>query len=193
MRILAIADRPPSQSISEILRAHPVDVIVTLGDLEFHQIRALADITTVPKLGIYGNHCSGMYMDPLGIENLHLRTRTVSGVTFGGFEGCVRYKPSPTAKMHTQEEATALLAAFPHVDIMLVHCPPFGVNDEPEDITHQGFHALRTYAETQKPTYLFHGHTYPSADRLVTRLAETEIVYVFGEKLVEVEIPSSPR
>lgn len=188
MRILAISDRPPSRPIPDILHEQSIDVIVTLGDLELHQIRALQDVTGIPKLGVYGNHCSGMYMEPLGIENMHLRTRTVAGVTFGGFEGSVRYKPSPTAKMYTQEEASALLTDFPRVDVMLAHCPPYGVNDEPDDITHQGFHALRAFVETQQPKYLLHGHTYPAADTLVTRLAETEIVYVFGEKVVEVAV-----
>ena len=64
------------------------------------------------------------------------------------------------------------------------------MNDEPDDVTHQGFRGLREYVETRKPRYLLHGHTYPSADALVTRLAETEIVYVFGDRIVEIDVPN---
>jgi uncharacterized protein len=184
MRILAIADRPPTKSISELLAADDTDVIVTLGDLEQHQVGGLETVTTIPKLGVYGNHCSGLYMPALGIENMHLRVLTVGGVIFGGFEGCVRYKQS-SAKMYTQEECSALLATFPRVDVMLVHCPPFGVNDDPDEIAHTGFIGLRDWVLREKPALLLHGHTYPEAGKEVTRLGETRIEYVFGEKVVE--------
>lgn len=185
MRILALADRPPDMAIRDILRASSFDVIVTLGDFEQSQIRSLENVTNIPKLGIYGNHCSGMYMPELGIENMHLATKTINGITFGGFEGCVRYKES-SAKMYTQEEASELLASFPHVDVMLVHCPPFGVNDDPTDIAHTGFVGLRDYLEREKPAHLFHGHTYPTPGHLVTLCGETTITYVSGHKIIEI-------
>jgi Icc-related predicted phosphoesterase len=162
-----------------------VDVICTLGDLEQSELFELEAVTTIPKFGVYGNHDSGMYFEPLGITNLHLRTVSFGGLTFGGFEGCVRYKNVPYAKMYTQEQALELLRDFPRVDVMIVHCPPYGVNDEPETVAHQGFRALRMYVEEKKPKYLLHGHTYPTLDTLVTRLAETEIIYVYQDKLVE--------
>lgn len=184
MRILAIADRASSRPVPEILAETPADVIVTLGDLELHQIRSL-EIADLPKLGVYGNHCSGMYMDELGIQNMHMKTVTINGVTFGGFEGCVRYKQS-SAPMYTQEEASSLLATFPHVDVMLTHCPPFGVNDDHHDISHTGFIGLRDYVEREKPAFLFHGHTYPAPGSEVDRLGDTKIMYIFGERVVEI-------
>lgn len=186
MLILAIADRPPSQPIKGLISKTKPDVIVTLGDLEEHQIRELVDIHDIPKLGVYGNHCSGSYMDVLGITNMHLETLKIKGVTFGGFEGSVRYKDSIYAKMYTQEQASALLASFPRVDVMLAHCPPYGVNDEPDDVAHQGFKGLRDYVGRTNPKYLFHGHTYPEKNEVVTKLFNTEIIYVFGERLIEI-------
>jgi Icc-related predicted phosphoesterase len=88
--------------------------------------------------------------------------------------------------MSTQEEASALLATLPHVDVMLAHCPPFGVNDDPSDNSHTGFIGLREYVEREKPRYLLHGHTYPNPGSEVTHLNETKIVYVFGEKIIEI-------
>lgn len=183
MRILAIADRPPSRPIHEILREEPVDVIVTLGDLELSDIRSLEAVATIPKLGVYGNHCSGMYMEDLGITNMHLKIQEVNGIVFGGFEGCVKYKDS-SAKMYTQEDASRLLATFPRVDVMLAHCPPLGINDDQTDIAHTGYAGLREYAERERPAYLFHGHTYPKESELATTLGDTKIIYVFGHKII---------
>jgi hypothetical protein len=184
MRIFAIADRPPEKPIAELLEAEPVDVIVTLGDLEMSQIRSLENID-LPKLGVYGNHCSGMYMPELGIENMHMKIKEVKGVIFGGFEGCVKYKES-SAKMYTQEEASAMLATLPKVDIVLAHCPPYGVNDDPSEISHTGYIGLRDYVEREQPKYLFHGHTYPKENELITLLGNTEIIYVSGSKIIEI-------
>ena len=186
MNILAIADRPPEKPIPEILRQNNIDVIVTLGDLELHQIRGLELVTDIPKLGVYGNHCSGMYFESLGIQNMHLQTVEIGGRVFGGFEGCVRYKNSPTAKMYTQEESIQMLAEFPRVDVMLTHAPPFGINDEPDDVTHAGFKGLENYVHQHEPAYLFHGHTYPEDPDVIRKVGNTSIVYVSGTRVVEI-------
>lgn len=185
MQILAIADRPPSEPITSIISKHDIDVIVTLGDLELLQIRELETITHIPKLGVYGNHCSGMYMEPLGIENMHLATKEVKGVVFGGFEGSVRYKQS-MAKMYTQEESIELLKGFTRVDVMLCHAPPYRVNDEPDDQTHAGLMGLREYVERETPDYLFHGHTYPDKPDEIQHLGSTKIIYVYASKIIQI-------
>lgn len=188
LKLLAIADQRPQQSLTQMVQQHTPDIIVTLGDLDMFEIRDLQNISDIPKLGVYGNHCSGMYFDSLGITNMHLQTVDMLGVTFGGFEGCVRYKESRTAKMYTQEEASELLSTFPHVDVMLVHCPPYGVNDEPDDVTHQGFRGLRSYVEQEQPKHLLHGHTYPTADTMVRQLGQTQIHYVAGAQIVTLSV-----
>jgi Icc-related predicted phosphoesterase len=135
---------------------------------------------------VYGNHCSGNYFESLGIINLHLQTFEHKGVLFGGFEGSIRYKASAHAIMHTQEEADVMLKNFPHVDVMLCHAPPYGINDEPDSSSHQGFKALTTYIETKKPKHFFHGHTYPKAENLVERHGNTIITYVYQDKIVQI-------
>jgi uncharacterized protein len=185
MKALAIADRPPRNSIVEIAKNNNIELIITLGDLEHHQIRELEIITDIPKIGVYGNHCSGLYMPELGIKNMHLQTFEFGGLTFGGFEGSVRYKSSLTAKMYTQDEATELMQGFQHVDVMLAHCPPYGINDEPDDVAHMGFVALRKYIEAENPKYYLHGHTYPKEGELVTKYRETEILYIYEDQIIE--------
>ena len=185
MRILAIADRPPTRPIRQILTDAPVDLIVTLGDLELSQIRDLELITDIPKLGVYGNHCSGSYMPDLGIVNMHLNIVTINGVTFGGFQGCVRYKEG-SSPMFTQEEASALLENFPRLDVMLVHCPPFGINDDQTEISHTGFIALRDYLDLEHPKALLHGHTYPTESTMVRQYGDTKIIYVTADQIVDI-------
>ncbi len=182
MRILAIADCTPRLSVPlpQYVVDLQVDVVVTAGDL--YPI-ALRDVTTcgVPVLGVYGNHCDGEYLDVLGIENLHGRQRTIGALTFAGVEGCVRYKDSDNAIMHTQDEYAALLASLPVSDVLVTHCPPRGINDH-DDSPHTGIDALRDWVDTHQPALLIHGHTYPT--RPITQHGATRIAYVHGARLI---------
>ena len=184
MRILALADRAPSKPIKEILAENPgVSLILTLGDLYYYDIAALADVTDVPKAGVYGNHCDGRYMEPLGIENLHLKTASFGGLSFMGFQGCVKYKEH--ILQSTQEYCTAAMGSAPYADVLVTHCPPRGINDN-NDPSHIGFDGLRAYADRAKPRYVFHGHTYDDG-KFVDKYGETGIIYVNGWKVVELE------
>jgi Icc-related predicted phosphoesterase len=187
MKALVLSDRPPSRKISDSVRDARPDLIITLGDFDQSEIAELESIDAVPKIGVYGNHDSGVYMEPLGIQNMHLQTFEHKGLLFGGFEGCVRYKESKYARMYTQEEAREMLKSFPRVDVMIAHCPPYGVNDDPEDASHIGYQGLREYLDRKHPGWLLHGHTYPSANSLMTQYAQTRIVYVYGDAIVELE------
>jgi len=188
MIILAIADRPPRTSIKKLLEENNIELIITLGDLRYFDIQELKGINSVPKIGVYGNHCSGKYFDKLGIENMHLKTFTYQNAVFGGFEGSLRYKQSPYAKMYTQEEAKTLLKDFPRVDVMLAHAPPYGINDDHSTTAHIGLKALREYIEKKKPKYFLHGHTYPSENELVQKYGDTKIIYVYQDKIINLSL-----
>lgn len=183
MKILAIADRPPKNSIRETVLKENIDLIITLGDLEYTQIAELDFITNIPKIGVYGNHCTPGYMEPLGITDLHLKITTINGLTFGGFEGSHRYKKDEFAKMYTQEEALELMNGFPYVDVFIAHSPPAAINDE-DDPAHCGFLALRSYLDKNQPKYFLHGHTYPTQENLVTEYNGTKIIYVTADQIV---------
>ncbi len=187
MKVLAIADRPPKQKIVDVVSTENIELIMTLGDLEYTQIAELGAISTVPKIGVYGNHCTPGYLDELGVVNLHLKVVEIDGVILGGFEGSHRYKNDPFAKMYTQEEVVLLMKDFPYVDVFIAHSPPAGVNDE-SDPAHVGFTALRQYLEEKQPKYFFHGHTYPTAETLVTKFGNTEIVYVSADKILDLTL-----
>ncbi len=184
MKALVIADRGPGINLVETARDEAVDMVITLGDLERHDILGLQQITWIPKIGVYGNHCSGNYMGELGIINMHMGTWEYGGMKFGGFQGCVRYKENPDAIMCTQEEASAMLAHFPPVDVFLCHCPPRGINDEAE-VAHQGFDGLRDYIDRTPPKILMHGHTYPTDETITRQHGPTRIEYVHKWRVVE--------
>jgi hypothetical protein len=184
MKILLIADQNTSKPIPEIMGEHPdIELIITLGDLYQFDIQALADIVHIPKIGVYGNHCDGRYMEPLGIKNLHLATFGYRGLTFMGYEGCVRYKPFGDLQS-TQEECAMRMKCAPKVDVFISHCPPRGINDNTDSV-HFGFDALREYVDTNSPRFFFHGHTYEDG-RFVERYKDTRMVYVTREKIMEI-------
>lgn len=102
MKILVIADRNPKIDVIETVKSANINLIVTLGDLTSADIYQLEYITDIPKIGVYGNHDGGGYMKSLGIWDMHLKTWQFGDRSFGGFQGCVRYKENPDAIMCTQ-------------------------------------------------------------------------------------------
>ena len=142
-----------------------VEAIVTLGDLQPSWLETL-DRVKLPKLGVYGNHDDEPYMTWFGIDDVHVnRIDLDNGVSFSGFEGCVSYRRSGTAKVgpsYTQRQAKKLIRKLPAADVLLCHCPPRGVNDDPDDPAHIGFEALRPWVLKHQPRWLLHGHTHPT-------------------------------
>ncbi len=185
MKALLLADINPHIQMAQVVADNDIELIITLGDFAREDILELGRITTIPKIGIYGNHCSGTYMEDLGIWNMHLMLWEFKGITFGGFEGCVRYKENPQAIMYTQEQANTMMQGFPKVDVFISHCPPRGINDE-EERAHQGFDALRTYLDNNNPRLWMHGHTYPTEETIVAQHGSTKIEYVHGYKIITI-------
>ena len=186
MRVLALADRPPHADPEDLARQARVDAVVCLGDLDPAWIESLERVR-VPKLGVYGNHDDDEYMHAFGIENLHLKSESLHGRSFCGFEGCVRYKPTGD-RQYTQKQATKLARRLPSADVLLCHCPPFGVNDDPDDPAHVGFVALRAWVECNRPKVLLHGHTHPTPGMLQTRLDGTRVIYVNGARVLDLPL-----
>ena len=182
MRVLVLADEPPPADPAELVAANAPDVVVTLGDLAPGRIASLADVD-VPCIGVHGNHDGPNDLAPLGIRDLHLARVEIGGWSLAGFEGCVRF--SDGAHQYTQEEAVALAAALPPADVLICHCPPYGVNDDPDDPAHVGFHALREWVERHEPRYVLHGHTTPDPRRRVHRMGPTAVEWVRGARVLE--------
>ncbi|MBX2986758.1 MAG: metallophosphoesterase family protein [Bdellovibrionaceae bacterium] len=185
MKILVIADDFSKQtSIAELIKTHPVDAIFTLGDLYSSHLKELQNIS-IPKFGVYGNHCSEAYMPELGIKNLHLQTEKLGELTIGGFEGCHRYKENGHHQF-SHQESVDLIKNFPKVDILLTHAPPLGVNDDWSTESHQGLYGTLEYIKSNPVKILFHGHTYPK-DNHVSKIENTIVVYTYGFKIWDLD------
>jgi Icc-related predicted phosphoesterase len=184
VRILALADEPPPADPAGLVEANKPDLVVTLGDLKPDWIDSLRKVG-VPRIGVHGNHDGPDELAPLGVRDLHLAQIEIDGWTFAGFDGCVRFSAGP--HQYTQEEAAAMAAHLPAADVLVCHCPPFGVNDEPDDPAHVGFRGTREWVERHEPRYVVHGHTTPDPRRRVHRLGGTTVEWVRGARIIELK------
>jgi Icc-related predicted phosphoesterase len=182
MRLLVLADEESWLPLPALMTSHAPDVVVTLGDLEPDVLDPLGRFD-VPILGVYGNHDDGRYLEAANARDLHLASATVAGVTFAGFEGCVKYTPGAKLQ-YTQKQASRLARRIPGADVLISHAPPRGVHEEPDDRPHEGFDGLRDYVLRARPRLLLHGHT-PAPARRAVKLGETTVVHVVGHRVVD--------
>ncbi len=179
LRALVLADEPPYVPLERLLEQE-VDIVLCLGDLSRQDLEPLGS-ARLPKLGVHGNHDDGGEFTGLGIESVHRRRVEVGGLWFGGFSGSHEYHRDPRYTW-SQKQASKLLSKLGHVDVLLSHSPPFGINDEPDDPAHVGLVGLRDYVEREHPAMLLHGHTYPPLP--VERFGDTEVRHVRGHRFV---------
>ena len=165
-------------------RQMQVDAVLCLGDLDRAWIESLTRLD-LPRYGVHGNHDPENVLRELEIEDLHLRrTQLGGGLTVTGFEGCVRYRKGG-AHQYTQREAAKLARRLPAADVLLCHCPPAGINDDPSDAAHVGFEGLRTWVDRHRPRHLLHGHTHPFPSRAVQRHHATSVHWISGAKVLD--------
>jgi Icc-related predicted phosphoesterase len=183
MRVLALADKRPPMDPAAMAAQAGVDAVLTLGDLDRGWIESLTGLA-LPRFGVHGNHDAEHLLRELEVEDLHGRRTSLSGLSFAGFEGCVRYRRDGGPYQYTQREGTRMARRLPAADILLTHCPPIGINDDPEDPAHIGWEGLRDWIERYEPRHVLHGHTHPIGRRLVTRHGPTEIHWISGARVL---------
>jgi Icc-related predicted phosphoesterase len=184
LRALVLADERPYLPLDRLLE-RDVDLVLCLGDLTRVDLEPLGSVQ-LPKLGVHGNHDDGGEFTGLGIESVHLRRVEVAGLWFGGFSGSHEYHAEPRYTW-SQKKASKLLRKLGHLDVLLAHSPPLGINDDPDDAAHVGLAGLREYLERERPAMMLHGHTYPALP--VERWGDTEIRHVRGHRFVTLPAP----
>src|ERR671916_452399 len=107
-----------------------VDAVVCLGDLDRAWIESLA-AAGVPRIGVHGNHDPEGLLREVEVDDLHMRRTSLGGLTVAGFEGCVRYG-GRGPHHYTQRQASKLAKRLPAADVLLAHCPPRGIQDDPD-------------------------------------------------------------
>ena len=183
MRVLALADRPPPIDPALMAGQMGVDAILCLGDLDRAWIESLSGVR-IPRIGVHGNHDPPDLLREVEVDDIHGRRISLGGMTFAGFEGCVRYGHGGPHH-YTQRQATKIAKRLPGADILLSHCPPLGINDDPEDPAHIGFEGLRDWVEQHRPRHLLHGHTHPLPGHVLDRYGDTRVHWISGAQVID--------
>ena len=169
-----------------------IDLVIGCGDLPAEYLDSLATLYGAPLLFVRGNHDPpgrrGDY--PAGAE-IDGRVVIEQGLVIGGLEGCIRYNDGSHQYGEGQMMAKVLalrlrLGLRRHLDVLITHGPPAGVN-EGSDSAHRGLGAVRRAVEWMKPQLLLHGHVHPHGRDITreSRLGDTTVINVVGHRLIE--------
>ena len=179
MHALVIAD---DDSFTKTPMSERADVLISCGDIADPVILQTAQLAQCSRaFAVKGNH-DGAGPFPTPIVDLHLRTESFGGLTFGGFRGSWRYKPRGHF-LYDEDEVAEFLAAFPPVDVFVAHNSPRHIHDRDDDV-HLGFEAFVGYIRRVQPRLFFHGHQHISQE---TRIGETRVIGVYGQQRLEIE------
>jgi uncharacterized protein len=176
MTLLVIAD---DEALLHQLPDVPADVLISCGDLPDQIILAAAQRCRCRHiLAVKGNHdSSAAFRAP--IVDLHLRTHTIHGITFGGFCGAWKYKPKGNY-LFEQPEVESALAEFPRVDVFVAHNSPRMVHDRDDEV-HLGFDAFQTYITRAHPRRLLHGHQHLHTE---STIGATRVTGTYGHRFI---------
>jgi Icc-related predicted phosphoesterase len=183
VRVLALADKRPPLAPDVMATQMKVDAVVCLGDLDRAWIEPLTWLR-LPKIGVHGNHDPPDLLLEVEVDDLHGRRTSLGGMTFAGFEGCVRYGGGGPHH-YTQREATKLARRLPGADVLICHCPPLGVNDDPEDPAHIGFEGLLDWVERYQPRHILHGHTHPLGGSVMKQFGAARVHWISGARVIQ--------
>lgn len=180
MKILVIAD---DEFFIKHLPDCQADLLISLGDMPDPVILQAAKKCQCREiLAVKGNHdSSAPFPEPL--HDLHLKTFTFGGVTFGGFCGSWKYKPKGNY-LFDQHEVDALMAGFPPVDIFVAHNSPRGIHDRDDEV-HLGFVAFSNFITRRQPKLFLHGHTHLAQETLI---GSTRVIATFGHRILTVPV-----
>jgi Icc-related predicted phosphoesterase len=183
VKILAIAD---DDTLLCQRPTCPVDVLISCGDLHDEAIkRAITHYRPRKVLAVRGNHDTDAAF-PSGVIDLHCSLVTFEGVRFGGFCGSWRYK-AKGHHLYEQSEVSAMMRAFPKVDVFITHNSPARIHERDEHV-HQGFEAFIPYLDKAEPRLMIHGHQHLD---IFTIRGATTILGVFGETIIHLEAAAS--
>lgn len=177
MKILCIADL---DTLGWEGGSGQADLVISLGDHFDQVILGAAEAYEAERIfAVKGNHCSADPFPP-PIRDAHLTVHQFGCLTFGGFNGCWKYKERG-AFLYSQEEVTEALADFPPVDVFISHNSPRGIHDRPDGI-HVGFDGLTAYIKRTQPKIVLHGHQHLDVE---TMIGTTLVRGIYGHRLLE--------
>lgn len=202
MRVLAVSDQIVESLYSPAVReiARGVELILSSGDLPGEYLEYLVSMLDVPLMYVMGNHggSGGEKEFPDGCQNLNNRTVEYRGLLLAGLQGSIRYKATGSYQYSENEMRLKIALLLPllysnrvrrgrYLDILLVHAPPFGIQDG-RDLAHTGFRSFLWLIDHYRPEYLVHGHLHIYDRRTVTESirGRTLVVNAFGYKILNI-------
>ena len=96
----------------------------------------------------------------------------------------MRYRHDGGPYQYTQREGTKMARKLPAAEVLVAHCPPLGINDDPDDPAHVGWAGLRDWVERHQPRHLLHGHTHPVGGRVMTEFGPTQVHWISGARVL---------
>jgi len=203
-KVLAVSDNvlPYMQDAEYLKRTYSdVRLLISCGDMSATYLDVIGSILGVPLFYVRGNHDTRYEPGRPGGDNLHQHIRKFDGFSFVGLEGSIRYNRGPIQS--TQSEMfTTVLHLLPRlmlmrsmrgygVDVMVVHSPPWGIHDIPDDPAHQGFKAFLYLMRWACPRYLIHGHidTWDNRKPTETMYARTQVININPVRLLPLDRP----
>jgi Icc-related predicted phosphoesterase len=177
VRLLAFSDihRDLDRAREIASMSAEADVVVAAGDFgSLHRgVEQLIDMLVViekPTILVPGNNetddelreaCGGWRSSVV----LHGEGCSVDGVSFWGLGGGIPVTPWPWSFDLTEDEAAAALAGCPsHVDVLVLHSPPYGYLDGSGSRS-LGSRALLSAIERVQPSVAVCGHIHECAGR----------------------------
>lgn len=141
-----------------------VDIIFTLGDIDFRdheELKNIKKIKDIPKFGVLGNHDYFNDLKNNGIESIHGKLITYNGIRITGMYGSHKYK-NTDAPMLTDEESEQIAILLPECDLFITH--DWGKHEEMNNHAKKGLTGITKYINRQKPIYHIHGHIHENIE-----------------------------
>ena len=144
-----------------------VDIIFTLGDIDFRdheELKNIKKIKDIPKFGVLGNHDYFNDLKNNGIESIHGKLITYNGIRITGMYGSYKYK-NTDAPMLTDEESEQFAALIPECDLFLTH--DWNKHKEIKNDSHKGLSGITKYILRCQPKYHIHGHIHENIEEKI--------------------------
>ncbi len=186
MRIYAVADihgKPAKiEQIRKVLSESKPDILVVAGDITnyFNAAGVVGQLNgmPVPVLAIRGNtdlpKVDRLLEHYPNTSSLHLKGQTISGVRFTGIGGTI---PVPfNSRIGWREKGIfdRLTTLINKDSVLVVHCPPRGVQDKVLGKFHAGSRRLYQLISQRQPRAVLCGHIHESPG--VAHIGRTPVV-----------------
>jgi len=201
VKVLCISDHVESMLHGPTLNSYAggVEAVISCGDLPFDYLEYIITFLGVPVFYVLGNHdpAPDSKEYPGGCTPLDGQVVDAGGVVLAGLSGSRLYSGGPNQYTERQmrRRAWALSARIrgrsllgrPVPEVFVTHAPPFGLGDR-EDPAHVGFESFLGLIDRHNPRLWLHGHIhlYGADPQRVTSRGETEVINVFGHRILEV-------